>query len=516
MDTIIALLLKTNSLKNATVLAGKKGLKNKISGVTVLEMSDLNEEGSSLLNIKEGEIVITSCNDIKENVEKQIQLIYALKQRQIAGIVLFYLGYVIKSLDASVIELCDKLNIPLICPPNGSKISYASVINDIMSLLMRKSEYESKKERAILKGIMELNQKQKSFAEGMKFLSESYNVSLMLLENSMEEIFSCGSDIIPMRGLLKKQDFVNNRKDNIFFLIDERNQCAWKKIWHKNTYLWLGIFSNIEQSQNLGFILQSFEMIVDIWDKDILQKSQHELILSILKGDISHTLVVAEKQKIDLEKVVGIICVEKQEMVEKDIRTFIGTAIKQEGFQVVYTEVQQIFVYILFGCNEHKFLYVKDSMENITDFPYQTIIATVYNKEDLFLFLPKVIEVFPKLKEIKISKVYDRSEIQSFLQMEYLLHSPMRKLYQHMQNRLDMYDKKNKSNLKKMIVDCCIEYKMNLKEMAKVQFIHYNTVQYRMKKVEELLQINLKNPADMTMLYMVALFIRMEEKESLK
>ncbi len=169
MDTINALLHNTNSLRNATILAGSRGLNNKISGVTVLEMSDLNEEGSSLLNLKQGEIVITSCNDIKENVEKQLQLIYALKQRKIAGIVLFYIGYVIKSLDYSVIALCDKLDLPLICPPNDPQISYASVMNDIMGLLMRKSEHESKKERTILKGIMELNQKQRSFSEGLKF-----------------------------------------------------------------------------------------------------------------------------------------------------------------------------------------------------------------------------------------------------------------------------------------------------------------------------------------------------------
>ncbi len=172
MYTINALLHNTNSLRNATILAGSRGLNNKISGVTVLEMSDLNEEGSSLLNLKQGEIVITSCNDIKENVEKQLQLIYALKQRKIAGIVLFYIGYVIKSLDYSVIALCDKLDLPLICPPNDPQISYASVMNDIMGLLMRKSEHESKKERTILKGIMELNQKQRSFSEGLNFLSD--------------------------------------------------------------------------------------------------------------------------------------------------------------------------------------------------------------------------------------------------------------------------------------------------------------------------------------------------------
>ena len=53
MDTINALLHNTNSLRNATILAGSRGLNNKISGVTVLEMSDLNEEGSSLLNLKQ-------------------------------------------------------------------------------------------------------------------------------------------------------------------------------------------------------------------------------------------------------------------------------------------------------------------------------------------------------------------------------------------------------------------------------------------------------------------------------
>ena len=56
MDTINALLHNTNSLRNATILAGSRGLNNKISGVTVLEMSDLNEEGSSLLNLKQSTV----------------------------------------------------------------------------------------------------------------------------------------------------------------------------------------------------------------------------------------------------------------------------------------------------------------------------------------------------------------------------------------------------------------------------------------------------------------------------
>ena len=133
-------------------------------------------------------------------------------------------------------------------------------------------------------------------------------------------------------------------------------------------------------------------------------------------------------------------------------------------------------------------------------------------KDGMYRKIPAEILGAQVLKEIKNSRIYDRSEIQSILQMQFLLHSPMRILYQSMQNRLDIYDKKNKSNLKKMIVDCCLEYKMNLKEMAKAEFIHYNTVQYRMKKIEELLQINLKRPSDMDTLYTLALFMKMKEK----
>ena len=93
MDTINALLHNTNSLRNATILAGSRGLNNKISGVTVLEMSDLNEEGSSLLNLKQGEIVITSCNDIKENVEKQLHLCVKTKKNSRYCFILYRLCY---------------------------------------------------------------------------------------------------------------------------------------------------------------------------------------------------------------------------------------------------------------------------------------------------------------------------------------------------------------------------------------------------------------------------------------
>ena len=311
MEITLEQVLKIGILKNAAILAGKEGLKNKITGVTVLEVSDLSEEGSSLLNLKPGEIVITSCNDIKNDVEKQIHLMQELQQKQVAGVILFYLGYVIKRLDARIIGICDKLEIPLICPPNETQVSYAAVMNDIISLLMRKSDKDSKKEREILKRIMELNQKQEPFTESMEFLGEAYDVSLMLLEESLEEIYACGSDVSKMREYLKTEDFMYRKKTAVYLITDDKRRFIWKKIWHKNMYLWLGCYCKTGQCFQTGFVFQSFEMIIDIWEKDILHKSQHTLILSILKGDYALASSIAEKQKIDLESVVCRIFIEK-------------------------------------------------------------------------------------------------------------------------------------------------------------------------------------------------------------
>ena len=103
------------------------------------------------------------------------------------------------------------------------------------------------------------------------------------------------------------------------------------------------MFSRTQQLHNVSFIMQSFEMIIDIWEKDILHKSQHELILSILSDNRSQAFAVAEKQKIDLEKAVGVICIAKQGDFEKNrnIKILMDSIIKQEGFRVVHTEVQQ-------------------------------------------------------------------------------------------------------------------------------------------------------------------------------
>lgn len=298
-------------------------------------------------------------------------------------------------------------------------------------------------------------------------------------------------------------------------ITDDKRRFIWKKIWHKNMYLWLGCYCKTGQCFQTGFVFQSFEMIIDIWEKDILHKSQHTLILSILKGDYALASSIAEKQKIDLESVVGMICIEKENYFERDqqMKSLLHTVIQEEGCHVVFAELQQVFVYVLWNCYDKRISDIKESILYKRSFQRQMIVAPLFGKEDLFLFFPKAVAAFSQLKGIKVNKVYDRNEVQSFLQMQGLLRSPMKGLLENMEGILTAYDKKNKSNLKKMVVECCLEYKMNLKEMAKREFIHYNTVQYRMKKVEEILQINLKEPADISQLYLLALSIRMTAKE---
>ncbi|MFQ8898900.1 MAG: helix-turn-helix domain-containing protein [[Clostridium] scindens] len=78
-------------------------------------------------------------------------------------------------------------------------------------------------------------------------------------------------------------------------------------------------------------------------------------------------------------------------------------------------------------------------------------------------------------------------------------------LYDSMLSVLKDYDEKNNSSIVDTLLEVMLNHAMNLKKAAENMFVHYNTVQYRIKKIEDLLQMNIKSPEDLSALYMTAL-----------
>ncbi len=127
MKLTVESMMKLEPLKDANIIAGHSGLSNVVTSVSVLEIP------KHTAFLKEGEISISSFYSIVKDVDKQLEIIRMLKNAKISGLILCHVGIYLPSVSKSVINLCNRLDFPLIIPqPN---VAYIDVITSILDSL---------------------------------------------------------------------------------------------------------------------------------------------------------------------------------------------------------------------------------------------------------------------------------------------------------------------------------------------------------------------------------------------
>ena len=76
--------MKLPAFAESNFAAGEEGRHTKVK-VTVLEITDLDDQGSDLLSIHEGDLVLSACNDIRDDLEKQLLLVQVLRSARLRG-----------------------------------------------------------------------------------------------------------------------------------------------------------------------------------------------------------------------------------------------------------------------------------------------------------------------------------------------------------------------------------------------------------------------------------------------
>jgi len=120
-------LLKLDVMKDASVLAGKDGLKSKITKVNVMEVPDIVNW------VEEGEFLLTTAYSMKDNLNELSELIVQLKQKKLAGLGIKTKRY-INNIPDSVKETANKLGFPLIEIP--FEISYSTLIANVLTVIV--------------------------------------------------------------------------------------------------------------------------------------------------------------------------------------------------------------------------------------------------------------------------------------------------------------------------------------------------------------------------------------------
>lgn len=129
-------LLQMEPFSSGTLLAGKGGLHHEVVSISVMEVPPTEIPGYFL----ENQLEVTAFYSVMNDVQAQLDVVRALHQRKIAGLVLSHIGLVVKRIAPEVAQLCNELDLPLIVASPDT--TYTEMISAVLDRLFYKQKQQ--------------------------------------------------------------------------------------------------------------------------------------------------------------------------------------------------------------------------------------------------------------------------------------------------------------------------------------------------------------------------------------
>lgn len=186
MSISVSDVLKLPSLRGARVLGGEKGLHRIVSSISVLEYAQITPVQDALyenIDFLGNELAITGFMNNPEDVELQCANIRRLAAVGEVGLILFYVGVVMKRVDSRLIDAANEADFPLICMPEGqANQRYSEVICEVMELIHRDQTASGSIVSELLEQASGLPPHQRTVDTMLRLLANRLRASVVLMD----------------------------------------------------------------------------------------------------------------------------------------------------------------------------------------------------------------------------------------------------------------------------------------------------------------------------------------------
>ena len=299
--------LRLPALRDAEVIAGAQGLDQYVSTVSVLEYARIFAMADQLF--LGNELILTALTSVMDDVEAQCTAIRRLHETGEAGVVLYYIGYFLPSVDQRLIDTADALGFPLIVmPPNTYHHRYSEVITEVLSRIFEDQKKETRFVPILLNQIAKMRERQRNISGVLRLLSDRVRCSFLLLSRDGRE---CGLATWPMAV---NEEFVDQIRD----IADRTFQTPAHFPWQQKDYSILPCLFDTEAQKGFrlymigesgamdqGCLSQAAEVLqtsYNIWQEDLRKPEADDLVRVILNDQQGDAYRIAGSMHIDLKQ----------------------------------------------------------------------------------------------------------------------------------------------------------------------------------------------------------------------
>lgn len=520
--------LKLNPLNNFEVVAGHDYLDNMITRVNI--MADLE-----ILNwIEEGEFLLTTAVHFSNvSIEEQEELIRGMRQKGVEAIAIKIKPYM-TCLDPRIVELASEIGLPII--EMDYHISFADIMEPVLKQIFDQQSKIIRKVESIHNDMMHVVLKGGNLQEMATHLCERIGKKLIVKDYYFDEVICCQDDVGHCKQIDKQIDdyfkkhnipskSVKTAKYKIEIDGQEQEVFAIPIVARNTVYGHLFIIDDLGQTS--GIDIRTIESAASVIALELLKKISIQEVENKYKIEFFDDLISTDKvrkskaierstyYKFDKDAHYCTLSIalkvdeegkDRAENLNRDISKVMYLVDQHfEAKQLTYlvaNRKSKVNVVLMFkNVDNHD-----QVLKNI----YQALESVLLKRMGAVKFVIGVGRIYQGLdkiynslmdsqKAVAASEHFSGSRIiefdtlgiyKIFSQLD--LKDELMDFYEKTLETLVKYDQKKDTELVKTL-QVYYQCNGNLKKMSEKLFTHYNTVLYRVNRIQEISNCNLED-----------------------
>ncbi|MTT32191.1 hypothetical protein GMB86_09260 [Terrilactibacillus sp. BCM23-1] len=473
--------MSIGALKKSKLVAGHEGVNNIITNVTVMEIPH------SIEWLRGHELMITALYQIKDDTSEQLKLIRESKAKNIAALALCYPGLYYHTLDQQVLDLANKLSLPIIEVPVD--IAYIEIITPLINRIQQNH-------------VTELNETIQLQNRMNKILSMELNLSQFIQEIKRfinQDIYIFDQH----RQLLKSTVDGFEEKNHLFWEDVTRNHFYYEEIKGiEKSFGYLVIHLSQEQVdsvQQIKYLTITNSLSLFFSHNDAINRIKENYQQNMLVDWLSGQDVVPSYFYKTINELghnfhyfhyLMMLSFSNSELYEKNRTKIVHFLDKYRAHLIVFTLGQQVII-LISETFHHDIMEIIHAMQNIAD--KDVLIAYTNKNKNLF------IEGVKLYKDLR-NAVFFMKRVQALPKIIYTPSFPLltvarseamnnvRTTFNRLIEPLQEYDRQSSNDLV-LTLEYLLLYP-NQSEIPDILHIHRNTLTYRKTRIIDILGFN--------------------------
>ena len=489
--------LALDVFSTSVLAAGKKNSSNKVKSISVLDSTNLEEIKKE--NGIRDQMVLTSFHGLEGRSGMKIRIINMLAEQKIAALVLFNQSEDISS-EGELIKAAENAGLPLVIMPDTAE-GYTEVIEEVMNKILYNDSFDNDLINNTIFHLLNF-ERHSSFEAALKEAAVKNDFQVIMLSKDFNPVLVVETrkkttlDDAIRQG--RKKDF---DKSGIYTFIDVNGVLTyWGPITVSGDRYYLMIVDNNDNysAGEITKLAQIIELAMGMWKYTPERDVKAELIKALIRDNKSLAYSLKDEMNIDPDDIISVFYAKGIETDE--CNEIMAEFEKENGYEIIKVsdgnETNGLIINPRARSKEEaksKIICIglydklKEESENVRIFQ-ATGINGIEGAGDAFRLIYEtwtfVENVFPYKR---VFSKYDLTLVSNCINIQ-VQGGYLKKNFTQL---LGPFDKELGENKAKQLLDTLetfvLDAGMNSSKTSKFMGIHTNTVQYRLKRINEIL-----------------------------